>query len=135
MLPVVVVPGERIARDDLRDLHDIGMFLVMDEFIVVGQLHKKLLAIIVRGKNLALVADQQARAVRHFAQQRLDVGKQFLRRLVAEVVTVGRAGVGLAAVIPGECDRVERQRVMPVEKCFVCSSQLSLAGGEFKTNL
>ena len=76
----------------------------MDEFVVVIELHKELLAVVVRGKDFALVANHQTRAVGHFAEQLLDVGQQLARRLVAEIMAVGRAGIGPAAIVPGEGD-------------------------------
>ena len=136
MLPVVVVAGERIARDGLRNLRQRRMFFEVRVFVLAGQLDEKLFAVVIRGKQSALVADEQAAAAGDFAKHGLDVGGKFARRFVAAVVAAAHIWIGrrLAAVIPPERDRIEGQRVVPVKKGFMGGGDFGFARGKFKTD-
>src|ERR1700728_2255359 len=95
-----------VARDALRILRHCRVLGVVEELLIALQLHEKSRSIIVRGKNLAPVTNQETTAIGDLAEQRNDVDSQFDRRLVAQVVAASGCGVRLTAVIPPQCHRI-----------------------------
>ena len=51
MMPLVVVTGETVARNDLRNLRQGRMFCEVRKFLFAAQLHEKLIAVIIRRKH------------------------------------------------------------------------------------
>ena len=119
MLPVIVVTFERIARDGLRNGSDGFVLFVVSVFLLIVEPDKKLLTIIIRGKDFALVADDQAGAIGNFAHHLRNVGGEFARRFVAVIMAVGSLGIQLAAVLPPQRNRIQRERIMLVEKSLM----------------
>jgi hypothetical protein len=106
----------RVARDAFGKLRHRGVLEVVDKFLVVLQLHKETGSVIVRRKDRASIANQQTTAVGNLTAQRDDVGSQFNGRLVAEVMAARGCRVGLAAVIPPECQRILLNLSVMVER-------------------
>src|ERR1039458_9531491 len=117
MRPITTL--EWVARNALRILRHGRMLRVMGEFFVVRQFHIKLRSVIVRRKNRALAANQQASAAGNLTLKRLDVAGDFARRFVAAIVFGRIIRQRLTAVIPPKCDRTLFDGGMMVEKGWV----------------
>src|ERR1700722_6142234 len=84
----IVVFSMGVARDAFGKLRHRRVLEVMDVFLVALKLYKKARSVIVWRKDRASVANQERTAVGDFTAQRNDVGSEFNRRLVAEVMAV-----------------------------------------------
>src|SRR5258707_222027 len=95
-----------VARNALRILRHRRVLGVVEELFIALQLDEETGSIIVRRKDHASLANQQAAALGNLALQRDDVGGQFNRWLVAQVMSATGFGVRLAAVVPPQRHRI-----------------------------
>src|ERR1700677_1640191 len=108
------------------------MLGVMEELLVVLQLHEETRSVIARGKDRASVANQQTAAVGKVPAPRDDVGSHFNRWLIAEVMAASEFRVGLASVVPEERHRILLDRLVMVEKMRMLDGNGCLPLGEFE---
>src|SRR5690242_15187708 len=134
VLPVIAVAFELIPGQRFRD-GGRGVFLfVVNELFVVFPFDEKLFAVVVRRKNLSLVADDQTAAAGNFAAKGFNVHGEILRRLVAAVMLGRVVGQRLAAVIPPErCGR-KFDGVMTMEKSPMRGWNRNFAFRKFKSD-
>lgn len=93
----IVFGHETIARNRLRELLDGRMVLAVAEFRVALQFEEEFGAVVIGGKDLALVADDEATAAGNFVEEIDHVGHDFLGRFVIAIV-IGAGGLNAVAV-------------------------------------
>src|SRR6201998_4768664 len=121
-----------VARNALRILHHRRVLGVVEKFLFALELHEETRSIIVRGKDGASLANQETATIGNLAEERDDVGSQFDRRLVAEVMAATGRGVRLATVVPPQCYRIVLDLSVMVKKMrmFDGNARITLGKGE-----
>ena len=129
------VAGMVVARDSLGIVRHGRMLQVVDELLFALQLDEEVGPVVVRRKHLASVTDQQASAVGQFALHRQNVGGDFDRRLVAQVMASTKRLVRLAAVVPPQRHRVVLDLAGVVEEMRMLEGNVCGPLGKGKADL